>query len=170
MVLLCVHLCSHPPQHTSTRAALSRYRPLGCLIFIKSISAASVSVVLRRFCPLTKSILIDPNWLSRTHIDSHSDSRSRSPQNTLALKITYERNRVTITTNKSCSLQNLDIMRLCTINYTSKSRAAICNYRRVVFFWICAVNATRTLVDQEVPFNIKTVETNQKRQNKEWPM
>lgn len=40
-----------------------------CLIFIKSISAASVAVVLQRSCPLAKSILIDHNWLSQTHID-----------------------------------------------------------------------------------------------------
>lgn len=54
---------------------LSRYSslvPLStpcCLIFIKSISAASVSIAHRRSRPPAKSILIDHHWLSHTHID-----------------------------------------------------------------------------------------------------
>lgn len=53
-----------------TVAALSLVSTPRCLIFIKSISAASVAVVLRRPRPPSKSILIDHHWLSQMRIDS----------------------------------------------------------------------------------------------------
>lgn len=62
------------------------------LIFIKSISAASVAVVLRRSQPLSKSILIDQNWLSQTCIDpvqTHAQGplKTHSPHNSLTNEV-----------------------------------------------------------------------------------
>lgn len=84
------HQGTKPPRRVPalTVAALSRYRPPCCLIFIKSISAASVAVALQHSCPLTKSILIDHNWLSQTHIDpvqTHAQGplKTHSPRKSL---------------------------------------------------------------------------------------
>lgn len=66
----------HPPNAQThhrvpvlTIAALSLVSTPKCLIFIKSISAASVVEVLRRTRPPAKSILIDHHWLSQMRID-----------------------------------------------------------------------------------------------------
>lgn len=63
-----------------------------CLIFIKSISAASVAVALRRSRPLAKSILIDHHWLSQTRIDpvqTHAQGplKAHSPHNSLTNEV-----------------------------------------------------------------------------------
>ena len=63
-----------------------------CLIFIKSISAASVAVVLRHSRPLAKSILIDHHWLSQTCIDpaqTHAQGplKAHSPRNSLTNEV-----------------------------------------------------------------------------------
>lgn len=63
-----------------------------CLIFIKSISAASVAVALRRSRPHAKSILIDHHWLSQTRIDpvqTHAQGplKTHSPHNSLTNEV-----------------------------------------------------------------------------------
>lgn len=89
----------HPPMYKPTIACpcvdCSSPVPVStpcCLIFIKSISAASVAVVLRRSRPLTKSILIDHHWLSQTHIDpvqTHAQGplKAHSPYNSLTNEV-----------------------------------------------------------------------------------
>lgn len=92
-------LSMHPPMHkpTTTCPCVDCSSPVPvstpcCLIFIKSISAASVAVVLRRSRPLAKSILIDHHWLSHTRIDpvqTHAQGplKTHSPHNSLTNEV-----------------------------------------------------------------------------------
>lgn len=81
--IACPHVDCSSPVPVSTPC---------CLIFIKSISAASVAVVLWRSRPLAKSILIDHNWLSQTRIDpvqTHAQGplKTHSPHNSLTNEV-----------------------------------------------------------------------------------
>lgn len=92
-----MHPSTNPYTHTIACPCVDCSKPVlvstpCCLIFIKSISAASVAVVLQRSRPLTKSILIDHNWLFQTCIDpfqTHAQGplKTHSPHNSLTNEV-----------------------------------------------------------------------------------